>query len=83
MPSKRKAVEQDASIQQQNVNKRFGTLMVTMRVFNIATDEEIRARTFNYNDLELRKWYGKTVIWALLSGHVIELVTQAADQSNA
>lgn len=51
----------------------FDPLMVTMRVFDAKTEDEIRKRTFDYNDFELRKWYGKTVIWALMHGHAIEL----------
>ena len=51
----------------------FGPLQVTMRVFDVKSDEEIRKRTFNYNDIELRSWYGKTVIWALKHGYAIEL----------
>jgi hypothetical protein len=59
--------------------KRFGDLIVTMRVFDIKTSNEIRCRTFNYNDLELRKWYGKVIIWALTNGCAIELVKADAE----
>lgn len=59
--------------------KKFDPLMVKMRVFDVKKDEEIRSRVFDYNDFELRKWYGKTVIWALMQGHAIELVQANAD----
>lgn len=53
---------------------RFGPLKVTMRVFDVKTDQEIRKRTFNYNDLELRKWWGKNLIWAIVNGYAVEIV---------
>lgn len=62
-----------------NFQRRFGKLIVKMRVYDIKTDSEIRSRIFDYNDLELRKWYGKLVIWALSQGHAIELVKEDAD----
>lgn len=59
--------------------RRFEKLLVKMRVYNVATDEEIRSRSFDYNDFELRNWYQRTVIWALLHGHAIELVKADAE----
>lgn len=53
--------------------------MVTMRVFGVKTDDEIRKRTFNYNDLELRKWWGKNLIWAIANGFAVEIVAAEAD----
>jgi len=64
----------------EDTKTKFGPLVVTMRVYDVATDEEIRKRTFDYNDLELRKWYGKTVIWALMNGYAIELVKADKDK---
>lgn len=58
---------------------KFDPLIVKMRVYDVAKDEEIRSRTFDYNDFDLRKWYGKTVIWALMNGHAIELVAAATE----
>lgn len=58
---------------------RFGPLKVTMRVFDVKTDEEIRKRTFNYNDLELRKWWGKNLIWAITNGYAVEIIGAEAD----
>lgn len=75
--SRHERAEQAAA--QAAIDSRFGKLMVTMRVFDIKTDEEIRKRTFNYNDLELRKWYGKNLIWAISNGHAVELVGAAAE----
>lgn len=59
--------------------RRFNKLLVKMRVYNVVNDEEIRSRIFDYNDFELRGWYQRTVIWALLNSHAIELVKADAD----
>lgn len=59
---------------------RFGPLPVVGRVYDVKTDEEIRKRKFNYNDLEMRKWWGKNVIWALSNGYAVELVKAENDQ---
>ena len=77
-PTRHDRAEQAAA--QASLDQRFGKLMVTMRVFNVKTDEEIRKRTFNYNDLELRKWYGKNLIWAISNGYAVELVGVEADK---
>lgn len=59
---------------------RFGPLMVKARVYNVATEEEIRSRIFDYNLIELRRWWGKTLIWAIKNGHAIELVAVEAEK---
>lgn len=64
-----------------STKKEYKTLVITLRVIDVKTDQVEDERTKTIDSRDRREWIMKTVIWATMNGKYVEIINKEDDKT--